>query len=358
MLSQRPLILMAPKQTNIRFTLLDITRFGAAMSVVLYHYSDSLSSDNSSFFSIASQFGYLGVPLFFIISGFVISASAMHRSGLAFAVSRFVRLYPAYWASIIITLSVVYVTKGETESLRTFVANLTMLNDYVGIKDIDGVYWTLKVELKFYACVFLLIAFGAYKHYRIWLPAWLLLTVSYVISGQPFFMSWFINPHYSCYFIAGAAFYFIWRDGLTRLMATVLGGSLILSLAKAYQQVSGFISEPSSIERTIAAVIVFGMFLLFAAMTSGVLRLQERPTYLALGALTYPLYLLHARAGKALIESMSEIFPKQIAASLVIFLMIFLSYSVYRLVERPFATPLKINLLRIIAPIEHRLHRS
>jgi len=44
-------------------------------------------------------------------------------------------------------------------SLIQVLANLTMLNDYLGIKNIDGVYWTLQTELKFYACIFLLVYF-------------------------------------------------------------------------------------------------------------------------------------------------------------------------------------------------------
>ena len=305
---------MVETQQQFRFTALDVARFVAAMSVVLYHYNPWLSTAPDSPFALISRLGYLGVPLFFIISGFVISASALNRSALAFAVSRFTRLYPAYWAAIAATLFVAYLFLGEIEDPLTIAANLTMLNDYVGIKDIDGVYWTLQVELKFYACVFLLILFGVFDKYRIWLPAWLGLTIIYALTEQPFFMGWFITPHYSCFFIAGAAFYMIWKDGGDYLLYSVLLGAFALSIIKAFEQVSGFVTAPDQATRFAASIIVAGMFVFFWAMTTGRIQPRARPIYLTLGALTYPLYLLHNRAGKAVIEYGSELVSGRTAA--------------------------------------------
>ncbi len=57
----------------------------------MYHYIT-----NETLFPILSEitkFGYLGVALFFMISGYVITLSAANRSALEFAISRFVRLY-------------------------------------------------------------------------------------------------------------------------------------------------------------------------------------------------------------------------------------------------------------------------
>ena len=82
--------------------LLDGLRLLAALSVVLYHYAfRSLGADGLTDVAIPSishiaRYGYVGVYLFFIISGFVIACSAENRTAMAFALSRGVRIYPGF----------------------------------------------------------------------------------------------------------------------------------------------------------------------------------------------------------------------------------------------------------------------
>lgn len=143
----------------MRFYALDIFRFFAALSVVFYHYTAREGSGAFAVLAPVTKFGYLGVPFFFIISGFVISASAHNRTAADFLVSRAVRLYPAYWAGLLFTTVIVFFYGRFDITLMQFFANLTMMNDLVHVKNIDGAYWTLQAELKFYGCVFLLILY-------------------------------------------------------------------------------------------------------------------------------------------------------------------------------------------------------
>src|SRR5574342_204249 len=98
-----------------RVRALDGLRFLAALSVAVFHllavagrpvgvniYVRPSSEVFGSAFVVAS-YGWVGVPLFFIISGFVIPMSSWGRTPAQFAVSPFVRLFPAYWACIIAT---------------------------------------------------------------------------------------------------------------------------------------------------------------------------------------------------------------------------------------------------------------
>lgn len=57
----------------MRLNALDLVRFFAAISVVMYHYTASSESNSPDIIVGVTQFGYLGVPLFFILSGYVIS---------------------------------------------------------------------------------------------------------------------------------------------------------------------------------------------------------------------------------------------------------------------------------------------
>jgi len=92
-----------------------------------------------------------------IISGYVILMSIdRSRSALTFAVSRFGRLFPAFWASCAVTYGVVSLMGLALRevALRDALLNLTMIPVSLGVGRIDGVYWTLEVELTFYIVIF------------------------------------------------------------------------------------------------------------------------------------------------------------------------------------------------------------
>jgi peptidoglycan/LPS O-acetylase OafA/YrhL len=111
------------------------------------------------------KYGYLGVDLFFIISGFVIAFSIKHLSLRKFCYSRFKRLYPMYWICLLLTFIVSYFW-GAPRYHVTFtqlLANLTMVQKLWGQGDVDGAYWSLYVELKFYLIIALFLILNRFK---------------------------------------------------------------------------------------------------------------------------------------------------------------------------------------------------
>jgi peptidoglycan/LPS O-acetylase OafA/YrhL len=330
----------------LRIVVLDLVRFFAAMSVVLYHYTARDGFGEFEGIAKITKFGYLGVPLFFIISGYVIALSAKNRTAMEFAISRFVRLYPAFWCGIVFTILVtVYFAQASFDPIM-IAANATMLNDYLDIPNIDGVYWTLQAELKFYVCMFLLVFFGVFEKYKIWLTTWLLLTISFLMFGQPFFMGWFISPYYSSFFIAGIAFYLIQNQGKNAFNLCVLFVSLIISGAMAYQQTNSFFSEPSELEKIVAIMLVCSFYLIFYALITGRLTLKTRKTYIVLGGMTYPLYLIHGYAGTSIIDYYRFSYSDTLIVLSTIVLMLFISWLIHIGIEKKFATPLKNFLMK------------
>src|SRR5881394_93905 len=95
--------------TSNRLYEVDLLRFFAAMSVLLFHYcfrgyaADGMSVMPYPTLAPVAKYGYLGVDLFFMISGFVILMSVSSGSLRDFFVSRVVRLYPAFWVCCTIT---------------------------------------------------------------------------------------------------------------------------------------------------------------------------------------------------------------------------------------------------------------
>ena len=165
-----------------RFHELDALRFLAALSVVFLHYGvrgfadgDRLSPIRIEALAHLVKYNYLAVHLFFMISGFVILMTAQSNDIVKFIKSRAVRLYPALWICCtltFLTISHFMVGKIATSWPRYF-ANLTMLNGFVGIGGIDGPYWSLYVEIKFYLLVALLIMIRKIHCIEFFLAGWL-----------------------------------------------------------------------------------------------------------------------------------------------------------------------------------------
>src|ERR1700738_3983155 len=88
---------------------LDLLRLLAAGSVVAFHFTygnHSLGFNPVAYpaaVTAVTKYGFLGVQVFFFISGIVILNSASSGSARRFAISRMVRLYPAYWACVTVT---------------------------------------------------------------------------------------------------------------------------------------------------------------------------------------------------------------------------------------------------------------
>jgi len=171
---------------------LDLLRFLSAMFVVSYHYAGV----NSGFWTQGARhlfpelapvarFGHLGVLLFFMISGFVILMSGWGRQIGDFAVSRITRLFPAYWASVALTVVVFYTAgtffanaSGPDSVPRRLLPNLTMLEGGVGADYMEGLYWTLWTELHFYVLIAILIYCGVtYSRSVGFMVTWLLLII-------------------------------------------------------------------------------------------------------------------------------------------------------------------------------------
>lgn len=150
------------KVENHRFASLDAMRAIAALLVVWQHFSETLiaipgvAAQGTGFADVAHavDFGRIGVIVFFLVSGYIIPNSLSTSSGNPierFAIKRFFRLYPAYWVSMILFIGVGSYCMNRTYTPSQVLANATMLQTFFGEEHIQGLYWTLQIELIFYA---------------------------------------------------------------------------------------------------------------------------------------------------------------------------------------------------------------
>lgn len=346
--------------TNHRFYDIDLLRFFAALVVVLYHYTfrgyaaDQISPIAFPQLSEIFRYGYLGVDLFFIVSGFVILLSAQGRTASAFTISRIARLYPGYWACVSMTALTIYLFGGDrfNVNLPQYLVNLTMLQEFVHVRSIDGVYWTLAVELRFYFLVFLLIAFGQLKRTELYMGAWFIVTCYLLLSDANNIFTLLLFPRWSFYFIAGALFYQIYANGPSRYRT----GLITLCFVGAVWQSRGQLPVAASrygteLDPLVIALLIGLMFALFSAIALRKTGFISHPFLFYLGILTYPLYLLHENIGFIIIRGLSPYLPDEIILVLTTLLMCIVSWLVYLLVERPGGKWLRQSLTRLVASL-------
>lgn len=126
-----------------RLELLDYGRFIAALGVVFFHYTyDAINKGRITSVTLdiplgeISKYGYFGVHLFFMISGYVIFFSARNRTASQFLVSRATKLYPLFWIAILFTSTFV-ILSGGLVTANQFLSNATMLPRMFGSELIE-----------------------------------------------------------------------------------------------------------------------------------------------------------------------------------------------------------------------------
>ncbi|MFE7979393.1 acyltransferase family protein [Streptomyces shenzhenensis] len=338
-----------------RLYVVDGIRLVAALMVVLHHYAGTKRVDQPgnaiwdrpvsdlmpTVFRVAS-FGWIGVEIFFVISGFVICMSCWGRTPRQFFVSRVIRLYPAYWFAVVFTTGVLVALPGVWDrlALRDVLVNLTMLQAGSDVPNVDPVYWTLWSELRFYLLFLVVVAMGlTYRRVVVFCCVWGAAAMLAPVAGLPL-LDLVADPTGAWYFIAGLALYLMHRFGQDLMLWGILAmawlmGQRELGMRVAYEGVSSWRG----------AVLIFTVFML--VMVAVALGLTDRVRWkwlVTAGCLTYPLYLMHYVAGTTLIHRLRDAMDARLVVAVVITAFLVLSWLVHRWVERPVARALKTGL--------------
>ncbi|PRZ43903.1 peptidoglycan/LPS O-acetylase OafA/YrhL [Antricoccus suffuscus] len=364
-----------PAKQKPRLHSLDLLRFIAALAVVLYHYTyaghrfGSQDVDYPGWWNAVSRYGYLGVELFFLISGFVVFMSAWGRRPTTFAISRVTRLYPAYWLGILLTSAVVVMFgQGASDTLDPshitwgrFATNLTMGQAYAKVEPIDGVYWTLACEVAFYLLVLALTYVGITRRSALafmwgWLALSIVARVAHPRGDLGFWVDRILIPDWSYFFIAGMAF-FLWRKfGRSANLAAVIVVSYVCAVFAEIRQAHFVTSITGSpVSPVVASLIVAIAFVLIWLIADGRLTKLSHPSFGTLGALTYPLYLLHAVIGYIIFNALDDVLNRWLLLGLVLGLMLASAWLITTYVERPLHPRLRDVLTKADVLVRRRL---
>lgn len=300
----------------------------AAFAVCWFHLTTFSLFQPVPWLKMSGQYGWLGVQVFFVISGFIIPYSLFRAqytlvSYWRFLARRLVRLDPPYFATIAVVVgyqalvSRMHWHKGVAYHISwpQLLAHIGYVNAFVGLPWIVEVFWTLAIEFQYYISIGLVYRFVAKRNIRATLLLYVVVLVFSIFSHNNAFL-----PHHLPLFLIGIVIfrYRCLNTGITELalgscyaiVLTVINNGYLPAMAGTFAEVS----------------------ILFVTCTNPVLTF--------LGKISYSLYLTHAFISGIIIVQGARLlgFGPTAQLSLVIIalaVVLAFAYLLYALVERP-----------------------
>ncbi|WP_415910918.1 acyltransferase family protein [Oleiharenicola sp. Vm1] len=346
---------------------IEIARGVAALSVALHHADTTVAwginykapaeitslglAALESVFHEALSFGFLGVQLFFVLSGFCIHLAHKNEVPLrarSFALRRFFRLYPVYLVICVLAFAGHLVTRDGflgPQPLQNFIGHLFFWHYADGGANAgmgaSPVFWTLTLEVSFYV-IYLFLA-GYIRKFGIgrFVVIWLIVDAVY---------------HF-CYSGSSASFFAAQRFPLTRFGEWLLGVMLAEDFAAGkgtrFDALAGaallglgfFLNSALSWDKYVSFDILGSMgffFLLRSQLSSkgGMFEHSSLGEFFAwVGCISYSLYLIHPvvfSAFKALLRTVEAPYFRFGGFLVAIMAAICLAALSYRFFEEPF----------------------
>ncbi len=340
-----------------RLTIVDGLRGIAATSVVCYHLEGTLQPAIGAWLhglvSLVFSYGYLGVPVFFVLSGFVITLNVGRKQVTGnffwrFALRRSIRLDPPYWASIATAIGLAAIASRlfpdlhkTLPSLPQIASHLFYLQNLLGYGDIVPIYWTLCFEVQFYLFLLFLLA-GKQQTQRLITRTHaikpILLTVALAISAlsvtEFLQLTHFVHPGLF------VRYWFCFSLGMFCVWA--LAGWISSYWYFAQVALVAVLCLLGGV-RAMAVAALLTSLLLYVAGSANRMRTWLGMAWLQyLGRISYSLYLFHGIVGWSSVSLAKRVIgsPLTVPTSLLVFafgmaVSILTAHIVYVLIERP-----------------------
>lgn len=341
---------------------IDGLRTIAILWVALYHYTyfwtpagkgDNLLpyGDLLAKFPFADV-GYLGVYLFFIVSGFVIAMSLTRSASIGqFVMNRGIRL----WPTMIIcgTITFVLTTAFGPDELRRspveYLISLTFIPPphvgkvigMGGLEWLDGAYWSLWAEVRFYVIAALLYFLIGRSFLRVW-AAFALTSAGLHVMGVAYGGVWdalarLLFTEYQPFFTAGIALATI-RFGQDTWSRWVLTFAIAQTVAYPAMTPAGLTDHAA------AGLILVYVFALPVMLSRGPIPVLSSRLVTTIGVASYAYYLLHQNAGMAALNLLADQPPLVTISAMILIQLGILAFAV-------------VLTLRVEAPLRRALRR-
>lgn len=316
-----------------RLVLIDALRGIASLWVVLFHAHAAghiaAVAARLPRAAVAALFevGWVGVPIFFVLSGYVIALSVgKHRVDgrfvLRFVARRSVRLDPPYWASMAIAVAFALASLRfvpgkhyDPPTLGQVAAHVLYLQELLGIREINEVYWTLCQEIQFYLVFCLLLwavhAQGARRGAlaSVFGPA-LAIAAAFPLLLPPLPVRGLFLPLWHG-FLLGAVAYWVVAGKVGRRWFVAFAGAIGLALVRA-----GVEGRGADALQT-AAFLATAALLLAAGLRGRMGRWLGWWPLQWLGKISYSLYLIHNPVTGAAFRASHQLLPAGAPGELV-----------------------------------------
>ena len=301
------------KNNKIRENYIDSLRGIAIIFVVVfhytYHYSDEYLFRNNNFSLDLGKF----------CIGMTITGT---KSFYEFISRRFARLYPAYFIAGIITLCFYYFfdLPGREVDMFTGFMNLIFANFVPGLnyQYIDGIYWALIVEIKFY--LFFGLVFFLIKDLKKSIYIWFLICICgnflLIYNKQNYIFFTSIFPHANLFLLGLCIFYYGKISKFSKILVFTFS-FLSLFINERYQ---GF-------ELYFVIIILIVSIILYKKLNFGYKFLPY------IGLISYTWYLTHNAIGIILIRELNKLNLENISIIIATLFTLGLSILIYNFFE-------------------------
>lgn len=322
---------MLQRKSSDRIEILDGMRVLAILMVMLFHYYVAFGARYYQYELKPPQLfneGYLGVQLFFVISGFVITLTLTKcRSFVEFIKKRFLRLIPAMLICSLLTFAILaFIDSNKLFPGSGSFANLLISNTFIipsfpntifGTKlaYMDGAYWSLACELQFYFLAGLFYFFSPKYFLRNYACFAILSAICYAVLNANMgadLLSPLIGPtvlqklrslstdfmvfHHHLWFLMGIVInkLYFQKDNqpLRWLLFAVFGLQIVLL---------------NSLYPVVFTLLVLLLFLLFLYKPQ-LLAFLANKVLVRIGIASYSIYLIHQHVGVVIINRLSPYF--------------------------------------------------
>ena len=335
---------------------IDILRMVAAISVMLFHFGFKAFAEDGGVvpqflgrpaelpgFWMMGWWGWIGVQLFFVISGLVIafSAKGIKTTAPRFLRSRFLRLVPAVLiaASFAFLVEITFFGMGVVSAARLWAATVVFFPLPPWIM---GQFWTIGIEISFYLAVLCLIYFNMIHHLARFGIALIIVGGAYWIlrtagGGTDSFgrITQLLLFQHGTYFGIGILISNWASDQRSRLDVPFIVLGLALSALQIRLSTYWEVGQTGLFELWPVAFAIFvafvGLVMLTLAVNTAMLQIvgRYRSWVRTAGLMTYPLYLLHNHIGKpVMVWSLKANVPDALAVVLASSAALILSFVV------------------------------
>jgi peptidoglycan/LPS O-acetylase OafA/YrhL len=324
---------------------LNYFRFYLAFSVVVYHvYTDWIP-----------QAGTLAVLGFFFVSGYLISkllSETYSNRPRQFLANRFLRIYPAYFASALIGCILIALIPDilqATNPALKFPADIKEIIDNIVIFGLSGnssrivpPAWSLDIELNWYL-IFFVLSFLKLWLRKAFLFVVLILVLFFIFPVKYKFYGDVLGSGYA--FCAGALHYY-YRPKLNKFISHTCA-VMIIPFMYALPHILGTRSGPNDdslnwLMLTSFVLLLFISFQFFISDSNPNKKMKEdgTPSFTAklsriLGSVSYPMFLTHWYASGVTYYLLGA--PKNTAINLVgtLILTLLISFLIVFAIENP-----------------------